>query len=253
MKIRQLFRRLFRRDRPANVNLEYPTAWETMTYQQFRDVAYILALPGISREKALLLCLCKLTGIAPENPAKYDARKIKGMMPFIINGQAHLIKASDIAAACHELGFIYDSVGLPPAPMPKMDRMLYDINFRQFFAADSFMLRSAADAENARRWVKEAVKIVTNGRIRKLNDTDRMAFVIWWNGVKDALRKRYPFVFQEGSGFSDKTQAEILQDLLSCMNDNRPQENDNILKAPAHDVLYSLNKIYQDAHERNNK
>lgn len=255
MNVLRFFRNLFHHDKPTQVNLDYPLQWETMTYTQFRDVCFILSQPGISRDKALFLCLCKLTGIRPADMNKYDPRKVKGKMAFIIQGKEHLVKASDIAAACTELNYIYDSIGLPPEPFPKVERMLYNLNFQQFFTADSMMLRAAADKENANRWIKEAVKTITNGAKRKLTEQDRVAVTIWWNGVKQMLKGKYPYVFQENDGTITigKTQAEILQDLLSCMNENRPQENEKILKTPAHDVLFTLNKIYHDAVEKPNK
>ena len=91
------------------------------------------------------------------------------------------------------------------------------------------------------------MKVLTNGSKRKLLEWERQALVIWWNGVKDYLQKRYPYVFRKGESVTDKTQAEILQDLLACMNDNRPQENEKILKTEVHSVLYSLNKLYENA------
>lgn len=255
MNVLRFFRNLFHPDKPKRVNLDYPLQWEMMTYQQFRDVCFILALPGITRDKALLLCLCKLTGIRPANMNKYDPKKVKGKMAFIIEGKEHLLKASDVAMACNELGYIYDTIGLPPEPFPKVDRMIYNLNFRQFFEADSMMLRAAADKDNANRWIKEAVKAITNGAKRKLTDQDRVAVTIWWNGVKQMLKGKYPYVFQDsGDSISiGKTQAEILQDLLSYMNDNKPQDNDLILKTPVHDVLFTLNKIYHDAVENAHK
>ena len=81
-----------------------------------------------------------------------------------------------------------------------------------------------------------------------------MALTIWWNGVKLFLKGKYPYVFQDSDSISiGKTQAEILQDILSCMNGDRPQENENILKSNAHDVLFTLNKIYHDAVEKSHK
>ena len=62
--------------------------------------------------------------------------------------------------------------------------------------------------------------------------------------------EKYPYVLQEGGSISDRTQEEILQELLSCMNNNRPQENNAILKSDVHAVLYSLNNIFEkNAHK----
>lgn len=253
MKIKEIFHNLFHRDKKKVMNLDYPTQWETLTPQQFKEVCHILSIPGIGRERALFLCFCKLAGIRPDNAAKYDPKKIKGMQPFIIDGQVHLIKARDVAAACEELSFIYDTVGSTPSPFKNVDPMLYNVSFDRFFETDSLVLRSSVEKPNAAKWLKEAAKALTNGQKRKLEAYERTALVIWWNGVKQMLKQKYPYVFQEGTGFSDKTQNEILHDLLACMNDNRPQENEKILKAPVHDVLDSLNRIYKDALEKSHK
>ena len=244
----KFFIKLFRRKaKPTTVNLDFPTRWDAMTLPQFKAVCRILSIPNIERDNALMLCLFALTGIRPLDPAGFDEKITRGgrLQPFLINGSQHLIAASDISAACHELAFIYDKIGPAPCPLDGVDPMLHGISFRQFFAADSFILRYQAEKNGS--YIKEAAKILTGGRKRRLLDWERTAIVIWWNGLKDALKQRYPLVFQEGGGISGKTQAAILLELLSCMNDNRPQENDKILRTEAHSVLYSLNRIYENA------
>ncbi|MBQ6029889.1 MAG: hypothetical protein IJL31_00105 [Oscillospiraceae bacterium] len=243
-KISAFFKKLFG-PRATKINLEYPISWETMSPEDFRQVCHILSLRGLDRERALFLCLCALAHIQPDDPSKYDARKIIGKMPFIIDGKSYIIGAADITEACNQLGFIFDGIGLPPSPFKQVDRKLFGISFDAFYTADSFIARAAADRNPGH--LKEAVKVLTNGSKRKLLEWERQALVIWWNGVKDYLQKRYPYVFRKGESVTDKTQAEILQDLLACMNDNRPQENEKILKTEVHSVLYSLNKLYENA------
>lgn len=236
--------------KPAKVNIEFPTSWEVMTPDQFKQVCIVLSMPHVSRDQALMLCLFSLTGIRPLNPENYKAKALKGgkLQPFLINGREHFVAAADISAACHELAYIYDDIGLPPCPLKDVDRSLYGISFRQFFIADSYILRYQADKNGS--FIKEACKVLTGGRKRHLLEWERTAIVIWWNGVKEQLKKKYPFVFREGGGISGKTQADILEDLLACMNDNKPQDNDRILKTEAHSVLYSLNRIYADAQHK---
>ena len=248
MSIKDFFHSIFHREKPVKVNLRYPVSWEEMTDQQFREVCNILSLPGIGRERALFLCLCRLAGIHPDNPAKYNPKKIKGLQPFIIDGKTYTLTARDVAAACEDLAYIYDSVGLAPAPFDKIDRMLYGVSFEAFYTADSFIGRAVA--ENNEKYLKEAAKYLTSGRIRKLLPWQKKGLGIWWNGVKHWMMGKYPHVLKEGGSVTDRTQAEILQDLLSCMNGNRPQENEKILKTDVHSVLYSLNKIYENADKR---
>ena len=68
--------------------------------------------------------------------------------------------------------------------------------------------------------------------------------------MKQYMMKKYPYVLQEGGSISDRTQTDILYDLLSVMNDNKPQDNEKILKSDVHSVFYTLNHIYyENAHK----
>lgn len=239
--------------KPVKINLSYPVSWETMSFQDFREVCKILSIQNIGRERALFLCLCALAHIRPDDPGKYDPVAIKGKMPFIIDGKEYFIGAKAVAEACHDLSFILDSAGLPPCPLEKVNNLLYDIPFDVFYTADSYIARYQAENCQNNTWLKEAVKTLTGGRKRKLEPWERIAMVIWWNGAKQRLSERYPYVLKGEGGATGKTQAEILQDILSTLNENRPQENDKILKADTHSVLHALNNIYRDAQQKVSK
>ena len=246
-----IFKKMFpAKKRGVKINLAYPIKWEMMSFQDYREVCKILSIQGIDRERALFLCLCALAHIRPDNPAKYDPREIKGKMPFIIDGKSYVIGAKTISEACNDLAYIYDEIGLPPCPLERIDDTLYDVPFDVFYTADSFILRYQASQEKNNAWLKDAVKALTGGRKRKLEAWERVTVVIWWNGVKQKLSEMYPYVLKGGSGVSDKTQAEILRDLLSTLNDNKPQDNEKILKADTHSVLKALNNIYQNAQQK---
>lgn len=234
----------------VKINLAYPVKWETMSFEDFREVCKILSIQGIDRERALFLCLCALAHIRPDDPNKYDPRAIKGKMPFVIDGQSYVIGAKTIAEACHDLAYIFDEIGLPPCPLKGVDETLYNVPFDVFYTADSFILRYQASPEKNNTWLKEATKALTGGRKRKLEPWERTAVVIWWNGVKQRLSGMYPYVLKGGSGVSDRTQAEILRDLLSTLNENKPQDNEKILKADTHSVLKALDNIYRNAQQR---
>lgn len=251
MKIKNFFRRLFRRSRPKKVNLAFPTSWETVSDSDFREICTVLSLPGIDRDRALFLILCALTHIRPDRVDQYDASQLKGRQPFIINGESHLIKTSDIAEACRQLSFIVDTVGLAPCPLKDVDRMLYGVSFRAFYEADSYILRYASDPNGA--YLKTAAKSLSGGRIRKLLPWQRIGIVMWWNGMKQQLMTMYPYVLKQGESITSKTQAEILQDILSSLNQNRPQDNERILQTDVHSVLHVLNNIYHDADKRVSK
>lgn len=231
--------------RPEKVDITYPISWESMSLQDFKDVCIILAR-NLDRHQTLFLCLCKLADIYPDNPGKYSKKALKGGAPYIIKGKPYVIPTSVITEACNQMSFIYDKMGLTPSPLKNVDRMLYGISFAEFYEADSYIMRSLAEGNEG--YLKHAAKLLSRGSKRKLLPWERKALVIWWNGVKEMLKKKYPHVLtSDGGGISDKSQADILQDLLSCVNDNKPQENDRILKCEVHSVLYSLDKIYKDA------
>ena len=249
MKISDFFKKLFRKE--VKVNLIIPTAWESVTDAEFREICSILSIPGMDRDRALFLILCSLTHIRPDNPDKYDPKAIKGKMPFIINGQQHIIKASDIAEACRQLSFITDTVGPAPCPLKDVDRMLYNVPFQAFYEADSYIQRYAQDPNGT--YLKTAAKSLTDGRIRKLLPWQRIGLVMWWNGLKATLMTMYPYVLKQSDSVTTKTQAQLLQDLLSCLNQDKPQDNEKILKTDTHSVLHTLNKIYYDAERRVSK
>lgn len=234
-------------EKGVKIDLQFPTCWESMSHADFKDVCIILCTPR-SREETLFLCLCRLAGLTPDNPGKYDSRKMAGRLAFRHDGKSYIISSSSIQAACRQLSFILDGIGLPPSPFPQINRKLYGISFEKYYYADSLMLRAAA--ENNEGYYKEVVKSLSNGQKRKLLPWERKALVIWWNGLKHHMMQTYPHVLESGESISDRTQAELLQDLLSCMNDNRPQENEKILKTDVHSVLYSLNNIYRNAKQK---
>lgn len=244
-----------RRQQKATANINFPLGWEQMTLPQFMDVCYILTLQGLSRERGLFLMLCKLSGLIPVSVKDVDGdiiKKNKGKDPYWIDNKIHMISRTTITDAANLLSYIYDNVGLPPSPFKNVERKLFGISFDTFYTVDSLVIR--AQVENNFGYLKAAAKTLTGGRVRKLDPVLQRAFIIWWAGVKEYLQQLYPYVLTKGEGgITDKTQAEILQDLLSVMNDNKPQDNERILKTDMHSVLHALNKIYCDAHKRNSK
>lgn len=243
MKLIDKIKELLHRSKTERVNLVYPTSWEAMDLVDFKNVCILLATPK-GRDETLFLALCMLAHIRPDNVARYK-RVPRGLAPYIINGKPYFIKTSVIAEACGQLSFILDDIGLPPAPLKDVDRKLFGVSFEDFYEADSLIARARTEGNDV--YLKEAVKTLTGGRKRKLLPWEKKAVVIWWTGAKMFLKSRYPHVFEDGGSVTDRTQHEILMDLLSCMNDNRPQQNDRILKTDCHSVLYSLNQIYANA------
>ena len=233
----------------TKIDIAYPTDWGTMSIEDFRNVCMILAQPH-GKKESLFLCLCALAHIRPDNPIHYDPKNLKDNVAFIIGDRRYIISPKTIQEACSQLEFIYDTVGLAPSPLPMLDRKLYGVSFEQYYEADAYMLQYNASEVKDESLLKKVSIILTKGRTRKLLPWQRKGLVIWWAGVKKYLMEKYPYVLQEGGSISDRTQEEILQELLSCMNNNRPQENNAILKSDVHAVLYSLNNIFEkNAHK----
>ena len=149
-----------------------------------------------------------------------------------------------------DMEYILDTIGLPPSPIDGVDRKLYGVPFNGYYQAASYMMRYSAENSNE-KWLKEAVKSLTGGRVRRLLPWQKKGVVIWWNGVQQFLLDKYPAVLTQEESITSKTQAELLLDLLSTMNNNRPQENDDILKSDTHAVLYALNNVYAKSKRSN--
>ncbi len=239
--IKSIFTLRFRHG--EKIDIAYPTAWENMSLEDFRNVCTILSQPH-GRSETLFLCLCALAHIRPDNPNLYDPKCLRDNLVFIIGGKSYVISPEVIREACGQLGYILDDMGLAPSPLPGIDRKLYGVSFMQYYQAAAYMLRYSSDGNAG--WLKEMSKTLTAGRVRKLLPWQREGLVIWWNGVQKYLMTKYPYVLRDGGSITDSTPADILQELLACMNGNRPQDNDNILRSDVHSVLFSLNKIYSD-------
>ena len=135
-------------------------------------------------------------------------------MPFVIEGKSYIVSSDVIAEGCRQIEFILDSIGLTPSPFDDVDAKLFGVSFEKFFKTDSLIMAFAERKDGA--LLKEAVKCLTNGRIRKMLPWQRKAVVIWWNGVKRYLMEKYPYVLCEGAGFSEKTQADIIAGPAIC-------------------------------------
>jgi len=248
-KLLQWFKQLLTlRKMGEKIAIEYPISWETMSKEDFRSVCIILSQEHGQKE-SLFLCLCALAHIRPDNPLKYDPKILKNNVVFIIGDKTYVITPTVIREACDQLRYIYDTVGLPPSPLDRVDRKLFGTSFGEFYSADSHMMAYLSNTSDESH-LKEAVKILTRGQTRKLLPWQKQAMIIWWNGIKNYMRTKYPRVFSTDGSISDMTQAEILQELLGAMNGGKPQDNKAILKSDCHAVLFALNNLHNNADKR---
>lgn len=242
-KIKEIFR--LRRPHGEKIDIVYPVSWDTMNQEDFQNVCTILSGEH-GKKETLFLCLMALAHLRPGNPICYDPKAVGKNMVFLIGDKSYVISPDVIREACSQLEYIYDTIGLSPCPLPGIDRKLYGISFEQYYKADAFMLQYYASG-NDERWLKEATKVLTGGRIRRLLPWQKKGLAIWWNGLKHFFMEKYSFVLHEGgsSTVTDRTMDELLLDLLSAMNDDKPQENEKILKSDVHSVMHCLDRIYQ--------
>lgn len=231
----------------TQVDITYPVSWESMSYSEFESVCSVLDGEPRNEPETLFLCLCALARIRPA-AVKYDTSAIGDRLVMAIGDRLYVVSPEVIQAACHQLSYIIHDVGLSPSPLLHVDRKLYGVTFGQFYEADSLILRYNATKKD--RYLDDAARVLTGKKAFVLSGWKRRGLVIWWSGVKKYLMNKYPHVFQssdEGGGAvgGEKTPADILQELLSAMNGNHPQENDRILATELHSVLFSLDRIYQ--------
>ena len=216
-KIINFFKKLWMGRKAERLDLVYPTSWDTMSYKDFKDACEVLSHPN-GRAEMLFLLWCRLAHIVPANPNRYDPKAIRDKFPFTYKGKDYVVGYNVVHAGAKDMEYILDTIGLPPSPIDGVDRKLYGVPFNGYYQAASYMMQGV---------------------------------VIWWNGVQKFLLEKYPDVLTSEGGVTDKTQAELLLDLLSTMNNNRPQENDDILKSDTHAVLYALNNVYAKSKRSN--
>lgn len=231
------------------VNLTYPTCWEKMSSEDFETVCRIISGEKRSEPELLFLLLCALAKMQPDNPVRYDSEALKDNVVFRCGSHCYIISPKVIQAGCSDLSYILHDVGLAPSPFRFVDRKLYGITFGQYYEADAMIMRYHDSQDEI--YLEQAATIL-NGHKTNMPDWRKKALIIWWNGVKQYLMEKYSYIFQVGDSYAsvEKSPADILQELLSAMNSDRPQDNDKILNTELHSVLYSLNNIYRkNAHK----
>lgn len=229
----------------GSVNIDYPLSWDSMSADDFRAVCTILETDRPAPE-TLFLCLCSLAKIRPAS-VRYDSKVAKQNLVMVIGDRLYVLSPKVIQAACHQLEYILQDIGLPPSPFQNVDRKMYGMTFGQFYEADALIMRYH-DTQK-KKWLLEAAKVLTRQKTGSLQPWQYKGLVIWWNGCKKYLKGKYPYIFQDagedGVAGGEKTPADILQELLSAVNGDRPQDNEKILGTEMHSVLFSLNRIYE--------
>ena len=220
------------------INLNYPTSWEEVTREHLLIIAEHI-IKRRTREEFLLEVFCKLTGIrivlnCAEHSSEY--KFAKGRKKFNI-------PLSTIRTACEELSFLLEKTGLPESPILSVGTKLHGISFRQYYFANAYFHRYQQTQEQ--NMMEQMHQALTGRKAHKISAGEVMAISIWWSGVQSFLKERYPGVFSDQEGEqTGSTPADTLQEILSALNNNKPQENENILNSDMHAVLHALQHLY---------
>ena len=225
-----------------NINLTYPTSWSEVKREHLLILGKLMT-KQLTREELLFDLLCKIAGIKPLLKPGMDEGSISAEYLFKMKGKGRFwMPVSIIRQACEELNFILDTVGLPECPILSVNTKLHGISFKAYYFADNYLARYHTTQEV--QMMNMMHYSLTGKKIKSLAPYEISAYVIWWCGLKDFLKNTYPEVLKEETESSDKSPADILQELLSILNQNHPDKNEDILNADVHAVFHSLNNIY---------
>lgn len=229
-----------------NIDLTYPTSWEEVTSEQLMIIAEQM-LKGRTREELLFEVFRRITGIRvvvnrEENITEYLFAK--GRKRFKVPVQT-------IMQGCEDMSFIIEKTGLPESPILSVGTKLHGKSFRQYYFANAYFNRYLQTKEIC--MIDNMYSALTDRKPSEITPKEIMAITIWWSGLQALLKQKFPKVFSEEQGELPKsTPADILQEILSVLNNNKPQENESILNSDMYAVFHSLQYIYSNPRNDNN-
>ena len=225
-----------------NINLTYPTSWQEVKREHLLILGKLMQ-KKLTREELMFDLLCKITGIKLQLKPGEDEDSLSAKYLFKMKGKGHFwMPVSVIRQACEDLTFLIDSIGLPECPILSVNTKLHGISFRSYYFADNYLSRYQVTKDEQMMLMMHYS--LTGKKLKYLTPYEVSAYIIWWCGLKEFFKNTYPEVLQEGTDSTDKTPADILQELLSILNQNHPDKNEDILNADVHAVFHALNNIY---------
>lgn len=225
------------------IKLTYPECWEDVTREQLLVISALM-LKKRTREELLMDLFFRLTGIRvvkwksgideDTDDARYFFKKGK---------QGFSLSIETVAKACEDLSFLIDKIGLPESPLLSINTKLHGTTFKQYYFADAYFGRYLEKKEEY--YFCMMYNALTGLKIKKPAKSEIFAVTIWWTGLKEYFKMKYPNVLKEGDGSGDSgTPADTLQEILAALNNNKPQENNRILESEVNSVLLALEIIY---------
>ena len=234
--------------------LTLPTGWGDLTGQQVLRIAYYFSL-GVTEPEMLLRLGAEFSDLKPRGTRQRD-----GEIMYMYYHRTHgnvLLNAEHMAAIASALKWVVGDPGPMQAPpldgYTTPDSRFYGITLEQYMTAE------AACGAYLRTKNPHALRMLTASLYpRRLFDPDRLekeagrlsylpvwqlsAVLLWFCGAKQALMKKYPYVFSTSEGEAPALPGdEVLLGLLSSLNDGRVADNDAIKRLDVHEAFYELN------------
>lgn len=222
-------------------DLKYPVSWDEVTREQLLIIATQM-LKNKTREDFLLEVFCRLTGIKIVFRPGEEEDTLAARYHFVKGKERFTLDVMSIRTACEELSYLLDSIGMPECPILSVNTKLHGVSFRQYYFADAYYHRYQQEKDMS--FFYRMYEALTAKEVKKMPKQEVLSIVIWWTGLKDHFKKRYPNVLKEGEEAQEYTPADTLQEILSVLNNNQPQENDRILNSEVNSVLLALENIY---------
>lgn len=223
------------------IALTYPQSWEQVRLKDLMIIASVISL-RLTKEEMLFSLFMKLTG------CKDVAMREAGLFRMRKGKKWFSLSVVDLKKYCDSLSFILDDIDLPGVSPVKINRKLHGVSFGDYYFADVYI--SQYNKTHKRKYMRKALRRLHCRCV--LTQNKMTAIVIWWHGLGNFFRNRYPYVFS-GEGEGQYSPADSLSELLAVITDNCPQYNDAVLKQGVNDILIALNyKLQQYANRRKN-
>ena len=228
------------------IDLKAPKRWKDLTLDQLRAVAETMRLT-LTREEVLFVLFCRFCKVKKVIATVRHIDKKEGFDLFEDeNGKRFTLDTWQIADFCKRLEFVLDETPCDIANPTTIDRHLMKATFGQYFRANDLLKEcSSRQDDYLPGQMKQALEILGDSGT-DCNDMATYGMVLlWWHGVTEVFRLRYPNVFQQDDGESKKVSSfDTLQNIYLMLNDDDPTKNAELNDCNVHDVFSALdNKI----------
>ena len=210
-----------------HIDLKAPTSWQEVTKEHLAIIASLIN-EQLSREEMLFVLFCRFTGILHE-----------GQGVFVTSDKHRIrIETWQLDDFCNRLAFVLDEMPCDIVNPTRVNSYLDDITFGNYFHADSliygYRLQGNTDM------VRKALDDLGDHR-RGVSKQFANEVMIWWTGVQQWLKSQYPLVLENsGSSTEAYDPLKARQNIMLMLNNDMPQDNEQIEESKMHDVFAAL-------------